>query len=159
MTILTFIILALAVFRITHFIVYDKIFEPVRNNFVTRDFIDYQFTYTLQGGSVRRFIGSVMNCYWCAGIWVSAVLIGSYLIAPTITFYVGLIFALSSIQAILETGVLKLVGMPLDMVEVKAEIEEDPLSAARGIKNALFLSLIFYLVVTFIALIVIGLLR
>ncbi|MGO4496473.1 DUF1360 domain-containing protein [Paenibacillus sp. 2RAB27] len=141
MNILTFIILSLAVFRITHLFVFDKITEPIRKRFVTRGFDGQNITFTLQGGNVRRLIGNIVNCYWCAGIWVSAIVIGGYLLSPTITFYISYIFALSSVQALIETKLLKSVGMPIEMKEVPAVLEEDEISGARGFVNALLMTL------------------
>lgn len=155
MTILTFIILALAVYRLTHFIVFDKLFEPIRKHFVTRDFVDFQLTYTLQGGDIRRFIGQIINCYWCTGIWVSALFIVGVYTVPEITTAISWLYALAAAAALIETKLLKSVGMPLEMVEVPTTLEDDPLTAARGIKNAIIISSIIWVIIGGIVLVVI----
>lgn len=70
-----FIIISLAAYRLTHLLVFDKITEPVRSLFVTRDFHGPLKTFTLHGGPLRRFIGKALICHWCTGIWASAALV------------------------------------------------------------------------------------
>ncbi|MDF2652126.1 MAG: hypothetical protein K0Q73_7931 [Paenibacillus sp.] len=146
-TILTFIILALAVYRLTHFIVFDKLFENIRKNFVTRGFDGQNITFTLQGGNVRRFIGSILNCYWCTGIWVSGLFIVGVYTVPQVTTAISWLYALAAVAALIETKLLKSVGAPLEMKEVKATLEEDPLTTARGIINGLIITFGFLLLV------------
>lgn len=86
MTWLTLVLLVAASFRLTHLIVFDSIMEPVR-------------------GLLERvpFVGEVVTCYWCSGVWVSAALVGAHLLWPAFTFPVLVIFAVAGGQALLET--------------------------------------------------------
>lgn len=86
MTWINVVLLVVASFRLTHLIVFDTIMEPVRDVL----------------GRVP-FVGEVVTCYWCCGVWVSAALVGAYLLWPVVTFWVVLIFAVAGGQAILET--------------------------------------------------------
>lgn len=86
MTWLNLALLIAASFRLTHLIVFDSIMEPVRTAL----------------GRVR-FVGEVVTCYWCCGVWVSAALVGAHLLWPAVTFWVVLIFAVAGGQAIVET--------------------------------------------------------
>ncbi len=52
---LELVLLILASFRLTHLVVFDSITEGLRD--VLKD---------------RPFMGALVSCYWCAGIWVSA---------------------------------------------------------------------------------------
>lgn len=126
MTILTFLILSLSVYRITHLLVIDMIFEPVRKYFVVRNFhttIERPYpTYELQGGFIRRFIGKVLICYWCTGIWVSAVTVIAFYRPFELTTSIPLIFALAAVQSLVETVWAKSVGYPLEMSEVKKDV-------------------------------------
>ncbi|MBD0381240.1 DUF1360 domain-containing protein [Paenibacillus sedimenti] len=141
MTPFTFLLLALAVYRLTHFIVFDKLFERVRSQFVKRGFDGQNITFTLQGTGIRRFIGQIINCYWCAGIWVSALFIVGYLTAPTVAFYIAAVLALAAVQSIGETLILKASGMPLEMTPTgPATHEEDGLGVARGFVNAVIIT-------------------
>lgn len=117
---LTFVILALATYRLTHLIVYDKVFDPVRRLFVVRFMGEFNgkphLCYSLQGGHVRRFIGSIMVCHWCSGIWVSAAVVGIHRLVPETTDTLFLILAIASVQSLLESGWSKSVGLPPEMV-------------------------------------------
>lgn len=132
MTFLHLIILSLAAFRLTHLIVYDKIFEPIRNMFVKRDFSGMRIgnypIYELQGGRIRRTIGTIMNCHWCAGLWVSAVMVyGFYSVTEfnDIPMFFYMILAVSAIVSLLETVWQKVVRFP-EMMEgtIKNESED-----------------------------------
>lgn len=113
-----FIILSLAAYRLTHLVVFDQIFTPIRDLFVTRD--SPNKTFTLQGGRLRRFIGNILKCPWCAGLWVSALIIISYHYFETITYQICLLLAIAAIQSLMETGWMKSVGFP-EMKESKEE--------------------------------------
>ncbi|CAH1215240.1 hypothetical protein PAECIP111891_04236 [Paenibacillus allorhizoplanae] len=149
MNLLTFIILSLAVYRLTHLLVIDKIFEPIRRYFVIRNFASKPFpTYTVQGGVLRRFIGKMLVCHWCSGIWVAAVIAFGFYRPLDIKTSIILTFALASVQSLIETKWMKSVGYP-DMEEVKNPLiqtaeEDDPLSAARGIINGIIISSLFW---------------
>lgn len=132
MTLQTFLILSLAVYRITHLIVFDKIFDPIRNIFVTRNFKAPIPTYTLQGGIVRRIIGKIMNCYWCSGIWVAAVIVFGFYGFTDIKTSLLLTFALAAIQSLIETAWAKEVGFP-EMEEAPAVTEDNPAGVFRGL--------------------------
>jgi hypothetical protein len=86
MTWLNLALLIIASYRLTHLIVFDSIMEPVRDSLVR-----------------VPFIGQVVTCYWCCGIWVSAALVAAHLLWPAVTFWVVLILAVAGGQAILET--------------------------------------------------------
>ncbi|MDF2629467.1 MAG: sporulation protein [Symbiobacteriaceae bacterium] len=86
MTWLTLVLLIAASFRLTHLIVMDSIMAPVRDR-------------------LERvpFLGEVITCYWCCGIWVSGGLVAAYLLWPAVAYWVLLIFAVAGGQALLET--------------------------------------------------------
>ena len=82
---LEFALLVLASFRLTHLVVFDSVTESVRQRLLP-----------------VPFLGELVSCYWCAGIWVSALLgLGHYL-APAPTRYVVVVLAVAAGQAILE---------------------------------------------------------
>lgn len=90
MTGLTLLVLILASFRLTHLIVYDEMMEPVRARLES-----------------VRFVRSVVNCFWCCGVWVSGAAVLSYMAWPSVTWVVALIFAVAAGQALLEHLVQK----------------------------------------------------
>lgn len=114
-TILDFIIFCLAAYRINHFLVFDKVFEPVRRYFVVRNFIGPLPTFTLQGGFVRRFIGKILICHWCAGIWTAGALtVGLWAVDSIMWLYNAL--AAAAVLSLIETCWTKAVGFP-EMIE------------------------------------------
>jgi hypothetical protein len=110
---LDFIILTLAAYRLTHLIVFDRIFEPIRRLFVVRYFGEGH--YILQGGVVRSFIGRIMVCHWCTGVWVSVALVIGWMFT-TVTFGICLALAVSALLSLIETVWEKAVGVP-ELVE------------------------------------------
>ncbi|GAA3329486.1 hypothetical protein GCM10020331_077740 [Ectobacillus funiculus] len=75
---------ALASFRLTRLIVYDKITKFIRNPFIEE--VDVQdedgsvVTYVrIKGRGLRKWIGELLSCYWCTGIWTTAFFNGSLL--------------------------------------------------------------------------------
>lgn len=83
---LRLLILILASFRLTHLIVFDSIMEPVRSRLEN-----------------LPFIGPLISCYWCCGIWVSAALLLFSMVWPGPSFPVMLILAIAGGQALLES--------------------------------------------------------
>lgn len=85
---LELLILALAAFRLTHLVVFDGIAEPLR--------------IALQN---RPFIGDLVACYWCAGIWISAGLVTGLAFWPALFQWVLLVLAVAGVQALIELSV------------------------------------------------------
>lgn len=114
---LTVLIMILSAYRITHLVVFDKVFEPIRNLFVRRHYLAHEYGgfhvfFELQGGKVRRFIGQIMNCFWCAGVWVSAVVVALYVFGPTWITWVYIALAAAGVIGIIETWWTRAVGYP-----------------------------------------------
>lgn len=82
-TALTFVILALAAFRLTHLITTDAIADGFRTK-VWKKF------------PPNTKIGYLITCNWCTGFWVSVFLVISYLVLPVATLVVSLILAISA---------------------------------------------------------------
>src|SRR4051794_4817724 len=108
MDILNFIILALASFRVTRLIVFDKITEIIRNPFFDEieeenEEGDMEVFYVPKGTPVKKFIGELLSCYWCTGVWVSAFVVSGYLLLPVIFVPLILVLAVAGLAAILES--------------------------------------------------------
>ncbi len=82
-TAVTFVILALAAFRLTHLITTDAIADGFRTK-VWKKF------------PPSTKIGYLITCNWCTGFWVSVFLIISYLVLPVATLVVSLILAIAA---------------------------------------------------------------
>lgn len=111
--ILKLFILGLAVFRITHLIVFDKITEFFRLFFLTEQEEEngtgvIEVYYVPRGKGIRRFVGELISCHWCTGIWVSAGLIALHHFFPKFSSFFSLVFAIAALAAIFETVIQRL---------------------------------------------------
>lgn len=82
------VLLILASFRLTHLIVYDSITEPLRRS-LTKD----------------PFFSELITCYWCCGIWVSALLALCTYQWPVLGRPLLLVLAVAAGQALIEKQV------------------------------------------------------
>jgi hypothetical protein len=112
LSLLEYILLMLATFRLTRLFVYDKITAFFREQF-------YDATPTKQGIALvkpergpRRTLADLLSCPWCFGIWASTIVIFAYLMTPYAYFPV-LVLALG--------GVGTLIQLTASMIGWKAE--------------------------------------
>jgi len=106
-TALELIIISLASFRLTRLIVFDKITEFIRAPFFeeeveVNDKGEEEVFYVPKKGLIKGFIGELISCYWCTGIWSSVGLCLFYLLWPSIAGPVLIILAVAGIAAIIE---------------------------------------------------------
>ncbi|WP_036696755.1 DUF1360 domain-containing protein [Paenibacillus taiwanensis] len=109
---LQFVILAFASFRLTHLLVYDDISIPLRRHFIEpsaqRDEQGHiSKVLEPRGTGIRRFIGLIMLCHWCTGIWSTLLLTALVLFVPG-AWWLLIILAAAGVAAIIETIVLRL---------------------------------------------------
>jgi hypothetical protein len=83
-----YIILALAVYRISRLIIEDTIFEKIREKIFSKF-------------SPGTFLGYLLTCYWCISMWVATPLVVGYILEPSICIFICLPFALSAVAGIL----------------------------------------------------------
>ncbi|WP_156291661.1 DUF1360 domain-containing protein [Oceanobacillus salinisoli] len=103
-----FILFTLAVYRLTRLIVYDKITHFIRRPFheeITEIESDgSEVTYIeIKGSGLRYWIGDLLNCHWCTGMWISALLFGLYVLWPAGTEVLIIVLAIAGAAGILET--------------------------------------------------------
>lgn len=115
MNFFTFLLLSLAVFRLTRLIVFDKITEFLRSPFFdeieeVNENGEVEIYYIPKKSGWRHFFGELLSCYWCTGIWAAAGIIGVYFLLPDIAYVIILILAVAGIAAILETIVQFFLG-------------------------------------------------
>ena len=84
-----FTILALMVFRLTRFFIFDEIFAPVR------DFVWDRFP------PETRLLGYLFTCVWCMSGWIALAATIFYVVFPSITLFLGCIFSLSAIAGLI----------------------------------------------------------
>lgn len=116
MTLLDFLLLSFASFRLARLAIEDTITQPLRDSLFQKwPGTDIEFgekdRHRVTGGTLSiegkifaaepTWIGDrlskLLSCYACAGFWTSALLTLAYLLAPTPTRWIALPFALSGI--------------------------------------------------------------
>jgi hypothetical protein len=83
MTLVHFLILTLAIYRLTRLVIEDTVLEKVRDKIWSR--------FPESHG-----IGYLITCYWCTGFWVSSLVVISYIIVPVPALAISSILAFSS---------------------------------------------------------------
>lgn len=99
-TLYEFLLLGLASYRLTHFIVFDRLGYALRSPFVTKD-------DRPRGHGIRRKIGEGISCYWCTGIWVSSLLYTGFWLFPGWMRPTIVVLAVAGLQAPIESWVRK----------------------------------------------------
>jgi hypothetical protein len=107
LTFLNLLILALASFRLTRLFVFDKITEFLRHPFFDEveeenEDGEKEVYYIPKKKGIKRFIGELLSCYWCTGIWSSGVIVLSFYLIPKV-FPLIIILAVAGFAAIFET--------------------------------------------------------
>ncbi|MCH1626248.1 DUF1360 domain-containing protein [Fredinandcohnia quinoae] len=103
-----FILFSLATFRLTRLIVYDSITSFIRHPF--HEIVDtvlpdgtIESYLQIKGSGIRRWIGELLSCYWCTGIWCSFFLFVCFLFHPGLTEPLIIVLAIAGLAAIFET--------------------------------------------------------
>lgn len=112
---LMFFIFSCAAFRLTHLLVYDKITSFIRAPFIEEIQITEEdgtvSTYMkIRETGIRKFMGELLSCYWCTGIWASALLLLCYEWIPKVAEPIILLLAVAGVAAIIETIVSRMMG-------------------------------------------------
>jgi hypothetical protein len=116
---MTYIMLILASYRLTHLIVFDKITEFIRRPFVKKIKVETNDGTTTKEVPTSMF-GYLLKCYWCAGVWSAGILGGCYLLFPKVTFVIILILSIAGGQSIIET----FVGVNIKKVDYYSELHK-----------------------------------
>jgi hypothetical protein len=80
----TYIIIALAAFRLTRFVTTDTIFESIREKI-----------WKKYPPSTK--LGYLITCNWCSGFWISIILVIGLILLPVATYVVSLVLSISTI--------------------------------------------------------------
>jgi hypothetical protein len=101
------VVLILASFRLTHLIVFDEITSFIREPFLS---VTYEPDASgqlvrqieIKGSGIRYWIGLLLSCHWCVGIWSSLAVFLVYDFLPQ-AFPLLLILAIAGAAAIIES--------------------------------------------------------
>jgi hypothetical protein len=107
-TFLNLLLFSLASFRLTRLIVFDKITEFIRDPFFDEmveenEDGEIEVYYLPKKTGIKKFIGELLSCYWCTGIWASAGIVGLFLLNPAFSTPIILILAVAGLASILES--------------------------------------------------------
>jgi hypothetical protein len=102
-----FIILVLASFRLTHLLVYDEITSFLRDPFLSVTFEQDDSGHDvpqidIKGTGWRYWVGTILSCHWCTGVWSSLAIVALYWLLP-ITFPLLIVLAISGAAAFIES--------------------------------------------------------
>lgn len=114
-SIIDFILLSLATFRLTRLFVFDKITQFLRKPFI------HEYDETLEDGTIetyievkgtgmKRFIGELLSCYWCTGVWCAAIIYTGYVTVPDYFSPIIIILAIAGSASFLEAVLLKVLN-------------------------------------------------
>lgn len=108
LTVFHWFLLVLASGRLTRLVVSDDIMEWLRKPFLEwKEEDDVLYAYP-KGTGLQKFIGELLSCYWCAGIWAAAFLFTGYLLLPVVfvpfIVFLSIAYGASIIESILRRG-------------------------------------------------------
>ncbi|MGE8205266.1 DUF1360 domain-containing protein [Heyndrickxia sp. NPDC080065] len=111
---LLLILFGLASFRLTRLIVMDNITSFIRKPFheeiEEQDEAGNISTYIkIKGIGLRAWIGELLSCYWCTGVWSSLFLYISWILWPFIMEPIIIILAIAGLAGIIESIITKII--------------------------------------------------
>lgn len=109
-----FLLISIAAFRLTRLIVFDTITTFIRKPFheVIEEINDQGLVETylhVKGTGIKFWIGELLSCYWCVGIWTAILLFFSYQAFPFVIGPIIIVLAIAGLAAIIESLVSNLV--------------------------------------------------
>lgn len=100
-------IMVLATFRLTHLVVYDQITQFLRKPFLI-EYMERDPQGRLakvavpRGTGLRRWIGQLVGCPWCLGVWSAAAVVAAHWAIPSWSLPILLVLAVSGGAVMLE---------------------------------------------------------
>jgi hypothetical protein len=119
LTIVDFLLITLATWRLTRLLVYDTISSFIREQFadVVKEGEGYALVKPRSGP--RRTLYELFHCPWCCGVWAALLISFFYLLTP-LAFVPVLILAIAAVAAFLQL-LANLVGWQAE--KVRREVE------------------------------------
>ena len=107
---LDFIILALASFRLTRLIVFDKITAFLRKPFFEEieeknEAGEVEIYIVPKKTGLRGWLGELLSCYWCTGIWIAIIIVTVSYFFPFWSSPFIVVLAVAGLAALIETVV------------------------------------------------------
>lgn len=109
MSLTDFVLLTLAIFRLTRLFIYDGVTQFIRDLFVDITEKKGQLERHKKNYGLQRCLSDIFSCPWCFSLWGGSVYIWAYIMFPSIMLYVSLLLALSAVATFLQL-ITNLVG-------------------------------------------------
>ncbi|WP_226675719.1 DUF1360 domain-containing protein [Mesobacillus jeotgali] len=105
-------LLVFASFRLTRLIVYDTITEFLRAPFhdIVEETLEDGSTETyieIKGEGLKYWIGELLSCHWCTGIWATSLLYAGYALLPHLSIPVITVLAIAGIASMIQHYFIK----------------------------------------------------
>ncbi|MBM7571187.1 DUF1360 domain-containing protein [Aquibacillus albus] len=110
----SFILLGIATFRLTHLLVFDEITSFIRAPFheIKEEVLDdgrVEEVISIKGEGLRRFIGELLSCHWCTGVWCACFLYFGFMYIPSIFIPLIVILAVAGVASFIEVVLLRII--------------------------------------------------
>ena len=122
LSLVDFILITLASFRIVRLVIYDKIFAFFREQFYEVTEYKGKVVLVKPEGGPRRTLADLLSCPWCFGVWATAMVSFVYLLTPY-AFFPILFIALSSVVSMLQI-IANLIGWKAEQLKQEVESRE-----------------------------------
>lgn len=106
----SFMLLGLATFRLTRLLVFDEITNFIRSPFhkIEEEELEdgtIEEVIHIKGSGLRRFLGELLVCHWCTGVWCAVIIFFGYTLIPNVFTPLVVILALAAVSSIIQVVV------------------------------------------------------
>lgn len=101
LTLVDYVLIMLASFRIIRAVIYDKIFAFFREQFYDASEYKGKIVLTKPESGPRRTLADLLSCVWCFGVWATAMVAFFYLLTPY-AFFPVMFLALSAVASFMQ---------------------------------------------------------
>lgn len=101
LTLVDYVLMALASFRLVRLFVYDKIFAFLREQFYNATEYKGKVMLVKPEGGPRRTLADLLSCPWCFGVWATF-MVSFFYMFTLYAFYPVLLLALSGVASFLQ---------------------------------------------------------
>lgn len=119
LTLVDYVLMALASFRVIRLVVYDKITAFFREQFYDVNPTKTKMALEKPATGPRRTLADLLTCPWCFGVWAAATVSFFYLLTPY-ALYPVLLLALSAVASFIQL-LSNLIGWKAE--QIKQDVE------------------------------------
>lgn len=119
LTLVDYVLMTLASFRLIRLVIYDKIFAFFREQFLDVSETKTKYTLVKPPRGPRRTLADLLSCPWCFGMWAVGTVSFFYLLTPY-AFYPVLLLALSSVATFIQL-LANMIGWKAEQLKTDVE--------------------------------------